>query len=228
MSAARIEGSSAKAHRRPAGSLGVLLEPRQGYRFGPENLTLPSALPPSAKRVVDLGAGCGVLGLMSHACVGAEQTVLIEQNRDLAAFARANAGKHVGADVVEADLRCWHPETRFDLVIANPPFFPVGAGRESDNPMVRDATHTHRGDLSLFVDVASRVLAPDGQVLVLYPADALGEVLVTLARFELRCNEVTFVYARHTPAPFRVWVRADRVGAVLDAPRMVSPAGLKR
>lgn len=228
MSADRVDGTAVRAHRRGAGPLGTVLEPKQGYRFGPENLTIGAALPARAPRVLDIGAGCGVLGLLAHVYLGANRTVLLEQNGDLAAFSQNNAAAHEGAEVVRADAREWRPSEEFDLIVTNPPFFPVGAGRESDNPMVRDATHTHRGDLASFLAAGAALLAPKGHVVVLYPADGLPDVLVELSNVGLRPNDITFVYARHTAQPYRAWVRADCVGAVLDAPRVVSPAALKR
>jgi tRNA1(Val) A37 N6-methylase TrmN6 len=155
--------------------------------------------------------------------------LLLEQNPDLCAFARANTSRvRAGVRVVESDARSFDMEPTVDLAITNPPFFPVGSGRESDNPMVRDATHTHRGDLRTFLALADRLLAPDGHVVVLYPAEALADALVALAEFGLAPGALAFVYARHTADPFRAWIRADRFGASLDGPIRLSPAALRR
>jgi len=225
----RVDGTTLQAQRRAAGPLGTLLEPKKGYRFGPENLTIGAILPPSARRVLDIGAGCGVLGLAARQALEPEETLLLEQNPDLCAFARANALGHDTVRVVEGDaLKFREERSDIDLVTTNPPFFAAGSGRESDNKMVRDATHTHMGDLPRFLEVANRVLSPAGQVVVLYPAAALSEALVALARVGLIPNALALVFARHTSGPFRVWIRADRVGAPIDAPVLLSPAGLSR
>jgi drug/metabolite transporter (DMT)-like permease len=53
----------------------ALSQPRAGYRFGPENLLLPDLLLDAPHRapstLIDLGAGCGILGLLGAMTTGA-------------------------------------------------------------------------------------------------------------------------------------------------------------
>ncbi len=225
---ARVDGTELRAVQSGAGPLGRLLEPKKGYRFSPENLTLASALADvdSARSVLDLGAGCGVLGLLAAHELDAARVVLCERNPDMAAFSRVNAGTR-GADVWQGDLADFASEEPFDFVVTNPPFYPSGHGRASANETTRDATQSLHGGVREFISAASRVLSESGTVVVLYPADGLSEVLVGAAENGLLCAGLTFVYARHTERPFRVWVRLDRRGAPV-VPTLVSPASLRR
>lgn len=72
------------------------------------------------KRVVDLGAGTGVLAI-GAALLGAREVVAVEVDPSALAVARAAAAR-LGADVafVEADVRAW--SGRADTVVMNPPF----------------------------------------------------------------------------------------------------------
>ncbi|MFT6396699.1 MAG: tRNA1(Val) A37 N6-methylase TrmN6 [Bradymonadia bacterium] len=222
----RVDGTALKAVKRDAGPLGNLLEPKRGYRFAPENLTLGAALPSKASSVLDLGAGCGILGLLAGHELGADRVLLCERNPDMAALCRANAARY-DAEVCHGDLRDFAPVERFDLVVANPPFYVAGRGRASENETSRDAMQALHGGLAEFVEAASRCVCETGLVVVLYPAESLAEVLVSAAHNGLKCAGLTFVFARHTERPFRVWVQLNRSGAAFG-PTLVSPAALLR
>jgi 16S rRNA (guanine1207-N2)-methyltransferase len=105
---------------------------------------LPSRLP---ARVADLGAGWGFLSAAILQREGVVQLDLIEADHDALACARQNI-TDPRARFHWADATRFVPETRFDLVVTNPPF------------------HTTRGaDPALgtaFIEAAGRMLAPSG------------------------------------------------------------------
>ena len=243
--AARIAGFAGPVVQTPIPWLDApLVEPKRGYRFGPENLlaydlireacaeqtTAPHA------RIVDLGAGCGVLGLLAAAAAThagrTTRLTLVERNAELAAFCRHNAQAVPSAQVTvrEGDLRridFGSPDGRTparadaaDWVIANPPFFADGAGQPSSNPMVHGATHALHGGLRAFVATAERIMAPRGTLCLVYPAQALADVLLALAEVQLHARVVHVVFARHTGAPYRVWVQATRTAGPLQTVRL--------
>jgi SAM-dependent methyltransferase len=129
--------------RFPAG----MAQPEHGFRFAVDSLLL-AGFAPRADRVLDLGTGCGVIGLGYLLLHEAGPTVLgVDSNARMISCARLNA-KRLGlspsfqpllADVVEIrrdqDLQ---PES-FDLVLLNPPFRIPGSGRLSVNPLKRAA-----------------------------------------------------------------------------------------
>lgn len=190
-----------------------LSQPRLGYRFGPENLLLPDLLLEQsrahAEKLIDLGAGCGVLGLLASLTTGAEAW-FVERNAELAAHLRDNLSNlQTGAHLVEGDLReAVLPVA--DLIIANPPFFRVGDGMRSKHETIRDATHSHHGDIEDFARVASAHLAPSGQFWLLYPTDRIGQVFDAAAGTGLHLTAVYNLHARHTGRSYRVWCRLER------------------
>ena len=85
-------------------------------------------------RVLDLGCGCGTLGLL---LLGADETLRvcgIEIQEAAARQARENAEENGVSDrfcVVCGDLRQAHAEIApgsFDCVLSNPPYYPPGSG----------------------------------------------------------------------------------------------------
>ena len=190
----------------------ALSQPRTGYRFGPENLLLPDLLldapHPAPATLIDLGAGCGVLGLLGAMTTGAD-CWLVERNAEMVEHLQRNlTAVSTPVQIVSDDLRsCELPAA--DLIVANPPFFRVGEGMRSKHETVRDATHSHHGELHDFVSVAASRLAPDGHLWLLYPTDRIGQLFDAAAAQDLHLTALYNLHARHTGRSYRVWCRLE-------------------
>jgi SAM-dependent methyltransferase len=113
--------------------------------------------PVAGKRVLDVGTGTGVLGLLL-ARAGARVTAT-DLSPDAVACARENAQRLAVADrmeVVEADL---FPEGRFDLVVCNPPWIP----HEAVTPLDRAVYDPGGRFLARFLEGLASHLAPGGE-----------------------------------------------------------------
>jgi len=82
-------------------------------------------------RVCDLGTGSGVLLLLLAERAGPLTLRGVEQDPWAAQTARNNLARNgLEGEIVTGDLREKpFPAGQFDLVVANPPYFPVGAGK---------------------------------------------------------------------------------------------------
>src|SRR6202166_3541855 len=115
-----------------------LYQPRRGYRFSVEAVLLArfAAARPAA-RVLELGAGCGVVALIYAALARPREAVALEIQPALAALIARNAALN---DLAMVRAVCTDVRSRrvldaaaggFDLVLANPPFRARSSGRES-------------------------------------------------------------------------------------------------
>ena len=121
-----------------------LSQPERGLRFTSDSVAFAracadrcSAKPPTS--VVDLGSGCGVIGLYLARVFCAATVRLVEIQPRLAQLSRRNAitnGLHSRVETVECDLRqgqLWDPCDDNALLVSNPPFFRLGTGRPAHN-----------------------------------------------------------------------------------------------
>src|SRR5512137_1713291 len=120
------------------GGLLTVIQPRAGYRFSVEAVLLARfARVRSNSRVLELGAGCGIVSLLIAALQHPRQVIAVEIQPSVAAMVDHNAKLNSIAAVrgICADLRRRGiPSVKpasFDLVVANPPFRALGDGRES-------------------------------------------------------------------------------------------------
>lgn len=120
------------------------------------------------RRLVDIGAGAGVGGILAGALAKAERIELADINRTALSHARVNAAfAGVAAETVESDGVAGIAPG-FDLAISNPPFIIDEGG-----PAYRAGGAMHGAELSRdwTLDAAAK-LAPGGRVL-LYTGSAI-------------------------------------------------------
>jgi len=119
-------------------------------------------------RLVDIGTGAGVGGIVAATTVRAGRVELADINRNALSHARVNAA-HAGVEVatLESDGVA-AIEPGFDLAISNPPFI-----FEEDAPAYRRGGGMHGAELSLeWTLAAAEKAAPGGRVL-LYTGSAI-------------------------------------------------------
>ncbi len=201
---------------------GWLLRDKGGFEPCPWAFDLARFTPARAKdRVLDLGCGGGVLlwalGQV-HPDLGPRLGLelwpaYLSQARRNARLQGAQRVAFARADVRDAPIR-----PAFDLVVANPPFYPEGWGRESARGEVHRATHALHGDVGDFTRAAAQALAPHGRVILVYDAGRTAELLLAFAAAELVVRRLRFLYDdRGLPA--RVLAEAGRGGGGLTVER---------
>jgi tRNA1Val (adenine37-N6)-methyltransferase len=184
-----------------------LIQPRDGYRFSVDALLLATFVQPRGELGLDLGAGCGVVGLgvlLRHAGV---RMLGLEIQSTLARCAAANA-KALGVDhryaTVIADV-CHMPlpAESMDFVVVNPPYRRPEAGRQSPTWERRQARFENRASLDQFVAAACRVLRNRGSSWWIFLAERADELLALCRGARLQPKELLPV-APFSDAPARM------------------------
>jgi tRNA1(Val) A37 N6-methylase TrmN6 len=170
-----------------------ILQPDSGYRAGIDAILLAATVQAkSGERVLDVGAGVGVVGL-AVACRQPEADItLVERDSGLADLARRNIalnGFDERARVVVADVARPLGETpelsglaeSFEHVLANPPYHVEGRGTPAVGAQKAAANAMPAGALDRWLRFAASMLRPGGTITLIHRPDALQELLPALA-----------------------------------------------
>ncbi|HIJ89848.1 MAG: tRNA1(Val) (adenine(37)-N6)-methyltransferase [Desulfobulbaceae bacterium] len=177
------------------------LQPRQGYRFSVDAVLLAHFISPEHDaRILDLGAGCGVVSLiLSHRWPGVSLVALEVQSR-LAGIIRRNVainGLENRVTVIEGDCRRIEtllPLGSCDLVVANPPYYQTGSGRHHPETERTKARHEILGGISEMAPAAACVLKSGGRAAFVYPALRAVTLLGVLRENGLEPKRLRMVY----------------------------------
>lgn len=190
-----------------------VLNDRTAMKVGTDGVLLGAWCPvDGAKRVLDVGTGCGVIALMvaQRNPVAAIDAIDIDHaaiEEAVINFANSPWGDRVVAH--EGDFNEWEPCERYDLIVSNPPFF-------TDNLLPPDmsrslARHGSALTYAQLIERASRLLTDEGSLAIISPTDAQEAIVeaATFASLPVR-SIVNVIPVEGAPAKRTLWLLSRR------------------
>lgn len=165
-----------------------MLQPKQGYRAGLDAVLLAAAASKVDRRMLDVGAGVGVVGHCVARRIPGAHVTMVERDSGLAALARANVARNGLSEhtrVIEADVTRSLGECAelaklaesFDCVLANPPYHAEERGTAARDASKAKAHAMAEGEFARWARFMASMARPGGTALVIHKAEALAEVL---------------------------------------------------
>lgn len=165
-------------------------------------------------RVLDLGCGVGVLGvLLGERCDGLtlDGVEIVAQAAELAAQNLRENG--LRGEILCQDLRRpgWFLKGHYDLIVSNPPYFPAGAGA-----MAKGALAGARSELTCTLEELCQAAAPrlktGGRFAIVCRTQRLTDLMVALRRNDLEPKRLQMIQYNPQKPPKLFLLEAIRQG----------------
>jgi tRNA1Val (adenine37-N6)-methyltransferase len=184
---------------------------RTAMKVGTDGVLLGAWAPlATARRILDIGTGTGLIALM--AAQRAPQAVI--EAVEIEAEATAQAEANVAASAWGDRIHIHHTDFEqyaaaeaerggtFDVIVSNPPFFTetlksADAGRAM-------ARHADSLPFAQLMAGSARLLTPDGALALIYPYTADGDVQTAAISARLYCSDLCEVHTTPRKAPKRL------------------------
>jgi tRNA1Val (adenine37-N6)-methyltransferase len=196
-----------------------LTQPERGYRYSLDSFLLAGfCRPRTGERILDLGAGVGVIGLLLARRNPTVQVTGIELQPDLARFAAENARSNSIDDrcrIIRGDLRDaprFLPPEYFHRVVANPPFRRPGSGATPPDPGRANARQELTTTLTALAGTAAALLRFGGALCVIHLAERLPELCRALEVASLTPKKLRLIAPYTGSAPRLCLVTAIKGG----------------
>ena len=185
-----------------------LRQPERGYRYSLDPFLLADfCTPRRGERILDLGAGVGVIGLLLAKRHTSVRVLGIEIQADLARHAAANARANSLEErcrIIRGDLRDatrFLPPEHFHRVVANPPFRRPGSGAPPPDPGRAHARQDLTFTLSDLAGTAAALLRFGGVLCAIHLAERLPELCRALEESGLAPKKLRLIAPYGTSAP---------------------------
>jgi tRNA1Val (adenine37-N6)-methyltransferase len=213
-----------------------LRQPEHGYRYSLDPFLLADFCSPRrGERILDLGAGVGVIGLLLAKRHPTVRVTGIEMQPDLALLAAENTRSNFLLDrcqIIRGDLRDaprFLPPEHFHRVVANPPFRRPGSGATPPDPGRAKARQELTFTLADLAGTAAALLRYGGALCTIHLAERLPELCRALDESGLTPKKLRLLAPYAASAPRLCLVSAVKGGrpglAVLPQLVLHKPGG---
>ena len=151
----------------------------------------------------------------------------MERQARLAELSQKSAARNaqdirfVCADVADAPALLGHGA--FTAAVMNPPYFT--SGEESPNRSRSISRHDAGDTLGLFLRTAFQLLNNGGRLFLIYPADALVDLMQALRAERLEPKRMRLIYADGRDCALRVLIEAKKLakpGLIIEPPGKIN------
>lgn len=98
---------------------------------------------------------------------------------------------------VYANRHCKNQMTKYDMIISNPPFYPVDSfKRRGTNESVFIATHEVMLNLEQLISNSARMLRQKGFLTIVEPTERLVDIFVLMRKYNFEPKRVQFIHPR--------------------------------
>jgi tRNA1(Val) A37 N6-methylase TrmN6 len=176
----------------------LLHQPETGYCYNSDSLFLYDFINSFAPKgdLLDIGAGCGIVGLLVARDNKKVKVEAVEKQGVLAKYAQKNAQvNRLEYRLYEEDFLHFQTDKKYDYIVSNPPFYPDGV-QKSKNEMLSYARYNSSLPIDAFFKKVSQLLKPHSHFIFCYDASQFGLVCAALDRVKMRLVDVRFVHPK--------------------------------
>lgn len=165
-------------------------------------------------KVLDLGCGVGVLGVLLARRAEELRLDGVELHPEAAALARENLRENgLAGDILCQDLRepGWFSQGHYDLIVSNPPYFPLGSGKVATRRPA-GARSEQTCTLSDLCRAAGPRLKTGGRFALCIRPERLTDLMIALRENRLEPKRMQLVQYHETRPPKLALLEAVRQG----------------
>ncbi len=176
----------------------LLYQPSSGYCYNSDSIFLYDFISSFKPRgdMLDVGAGCGVVGLLVAYDNKKVRLEAIEKQASFITYASNNARVNkIDYKIVEGDFVEYSFDKKYDYIISNPPFYHDGANKSKDE-VLRIARYADNLPLDKFFKKVSQLLKPHSHFIFCYDASSFGDICAELEKVKMRAVDVQFIHPK--------------------------------
>ena len=182
-----------------------IIQNTKGFCFGIDSVILSDFAKNIKKgsKVVDLGTGTGIIGLLLCKKTELKEIVGVEIQKEVAEMANRSIKLNKLEDkfkILNTDINKIFEDkllekNKFDVVVMNPPYKEKGTGKinEVDSKII--SRHEVKATLSDFIKVASNLLKDKGEIYIVHKPERMPDIIQKMRENKIEPKEIKTVYS---------------------------------
>ena len=182
-----------------------IIQNTKGFCFGIDSVILSDFAKNIKKgsKVVDLGTGTGIIGLLLCKKTELKEIVGVEIQKEVAEMVNRSIKLNKLEDkfkILNTDINKIFEDkllekNKFDVVVMNPPYKEKGTGKinEVDSKII--SRHEVKATLSDFIKVASNLLKDKGEIYIVHKPERMPDIIQKMRENKIEPKEIKTVYS---------------------------------
>lgn len=193
-----------------------IIQNKKGFCFGIDSVLLSDFAKEikTGSKVVDLGTGTGILGILLCAKTNLSSVLGVEIQEEVAEMARRSIvmnGLEKKFTILTTDVKKLKNKIKlnnYDVVITNPPYKKINTGKINENEKKLISKHEITADLSEFIKTSYSILKDNGAFYMVHRAERLSDIIYELRKNKLEPKIIRFVYSNEIEDSKLVLIKA--------------------
>ncbi len=196
-----------------------IIQDKNNYCFSQDSILLSGFVKVRyGERVIDLGTGCAIIPLMIYNPTKKNTIFAVEIQEKLANIARRNVSLNnleESISVISDDMRNLFKQFQsesFDVATANPPYIPLGKGKQNVRNSQLLARHEVNIDLESLISICHFLLKKRGRLYLIHRADRFVPVVMLLKKYQFEPKLLQFIHTRKNEKAKRFLIESRKEG----------------
>lgn len=195
-----------------------IIQNTEGFCFGIDSILLSNFASEIKKgsKIIDLGTGTGIIGILLCAKIENSKVVGIEIQKDVYEMAKRSIELNrleeqfmiINANIKELDNK--EEMGTFDAVVTNPPYKKEHTGLQNENEKKLISRHEITANLEDFIKISSKLLKDKKDFYMVHRPDRLVDIIELLRKYKLEPKKIQFVYPKPGKEPNLLLIKATK------------------
>ncbi len=180
-----------------------IIQKNDGFCFGIDSVLLSDFARKikNNSKVLDLGTGTGILGILLCAKTNLKQITGIEIQKDIADMATRSIqlnnlqGKFDILNCNINDIDKLLEIDSYDAIVTNPPYKKPNSGKINENKTKLISRHEIEANLDDFIRISFKMLKDKGTLYMVHRAERIVDILSTMRKYKMEPKRIRFVYS---------------------------------
>lgn len=194
-----------------------IIQNKDGFCFGIDSVLLSDFAKEikDNSKVVDLGTGTGILGILLCAKTNLKEILGVEIQEEVANMAQRSIElnnlkdrfKILNDNIKNIEKNNINLKNNFDYVVTNPPYKKLNTGKINENEKKLISRHELTANLDDFIKTASVLLKDKGTLFMVHRPERLVDILEKMRKEKIEPKKLKFIYPKINKAPNLILIK---------------------
>jgi len=188
-----------------------IYQEKGGYCYNSDTLFLYDFITKFSPKgeVLDVGCGCGVLGLLIKENFKIKLTGIDIQKNNIFLSGINSKNNNFEAEFICNDFLKYDFDKKFDFIVSNPPFY-RGKSKQSSNISKKISRFNDSLPPDEFIKKCNSLLKPRGELIFCYDACEVDKIFLILSKYKIKINDIRYVHPGFDKNATVVQIRAKK------------------